>query len=113
MFVTGFDRKKIEEQEQWARDEEEQTRCKEEEEDAKSRERRGSDGDGESRARCCWEELDCGEEQRAIMILAVAMAMATARMAVQTKSSQILPTCGKKRQERIKTMLTRGKDNPL
>ncbi len=40
MFPTSSYRKRMEEQERWAREEKERTRCKEEE-DVKSRERRG------------------------------------------------------------------------
>ncbi len=77
----------------------------------KSRERRGRDFDGEPCAWRCPEELARGDGRRAIAILVVTMA--TARAAAQTRSSQILPTCGGKRQERIEMMPTRGEDDPL
>jgi hypothetical protein len=75
------------------------------------RTRRGGDGNGEPCARCCWEELACGEGQWAIAITAVETALA--RAAARTRSSLILPTCGGMRRERIETMPTRGEDNPL
>jgi hypothetical protein len=62
MFITGSCRKKMEEQERWAREEEEWTRRhEEEEEDTKSRERRGRMAMGEPCAQHCWEKLARGE----------------------------------------------------
>ncbi len=75
----------------------------------KSREMRGGDGNGEPCARR--EELARGEGRRAIAISVVATA--SARAAARTRSSRISPTCGENRRERIKTMPTRGEDNPL
>ncbi len=77
----------------------------------KSRERRGRDVNGEPRAWHCREELARGEGWRAIAIAVVIMA--TMRAAAWTRSSRISPTCGGKRQERIKTMPTRGEDDYL
>jgi hypothetical protein len=71
----------------------------------------GGDVDGEPCAWHHWEELARGEGRQAIAIAAVTTAMA--RAVARTRSSRILPTCGRKRQERIKTMPTRGEDNPL
>jgi len=73
--------------------------------------RRGGDGNGEHCARCCWEELACGEGRWAIAITAVATALA--RAAAQMRSLPILPMCGGTRRERIETMPTRGEDDPL
>ena len=77
----------------------------------KSRERRGGDVDGEPSARHRREELARGEGRRAIAIAAVITA--TARAVARKRSSRISPTCGGKRQEKIKMMLTRGEDDPL
>jgi hypothetical protein len=73
--------------------------------------RRGGDGNGEP---CAWhrqEKLSRGEGRQAIAIAAVTMARA--RAVARSRSSRILPMCGRKRQERIKTMPARGEDDPL
>jgi hypothetical protein len=88
MFATGSYRKKMEEQEQWAREEEEWTMRRKKEEDVKLRERRGQDGE-DGGASCLGVVMRNLLLERGLVAITIAVVTAAARAAARMRSLRI------------------------